>query len=445
MALFQTAGFAAQIQAAKGTPAATGFIKGRMSTSAANPRYDVVDNSGEHTWVHERPTVDQSTPIRAGYIADVTANWRLYPYLLPVMLVMNGFKITTSTIFTLTITAGDTGDTYTLTYNNTGSNPQTTTDIAFDALATAVAAALNALSNKPTGGFTVTGDAEGPYTITVVGAVAYGTGGATNILTCDDTLMDSSGTSAAALSSPRYSHVATLADADELAWGTVLSALDEGDNRYTRRAYDVRGNNLTIEATRAGIACAMGGLGLRESDAAGTETFVSEPNSLLSQANGSFTLTSSDLTAATLGTPIENLLTIANPLDEEEQELHSFYRAEATPTALKVTGELRRLVWSEDIFKEFIYGAAAGTEPVIEIPEAALAWSFQSPGNISAGIGVPYSVSTSIAVVQMMMQPFDVTGGGRIRYNAQYTMLDRASTAPITITIINDHPTYAGT
>ena len=445
MALHQTASFAAAVQAAKGTAAATNYIRGRMSTSTLQPRYDVVDNSGEHTGVHQRATVRQSTPIRAGVISDITANWRLYPYLFPVMLIMVGFKLVTSSLFRVTITDGGDGDTYTLTYDNTGSNPQTTAALAHDALAATIAAALNGLSNAPAGGFTVTGDAGGPYTITVAGVSVYAAGAVHPDFAIDATLMDSEAGSDAELSDPWYSHVFTLARPCDMGWVSVLQGLDECDDRYTRRAMDGRASQLTMEATRTGIACAVSGLGLQESDAAGTEATVAEPNRLLSQATGSFTLTSSDITPATIGTPIEHLLTIDNPLDEEEQELHSFHRADLAPTGQDVTGELRNLTWGEDIFKEFVYGGSAGTEPVIEIPEAALAWSFTSPGNISDDIPVPHSVSTAIAVAQVMMQPFDVTGGGKIRYNAAYEMLDRSSAEPITITVVNDHPSYAGT
>lgn len=81
-----------------------------------------------------------------------------------------------------------TGGTFTLTFDDTGSNPQTTTPIAFDALAAAVDAALEALSNIPVAGVSVAGSAGGPYTVTFTGALA-----ATNVIqmTADATLLTS--------------------------------------------------------------------------------------------------------------------------------------------------------------------------------------------------------------------------------------------------------------
>jgi hypothetical protein len=67
--------------------------------------------------------------------------------------------IGTSEVQTVTITGDPTGGDFTLIYDG-----EETTPIAFDAAATAVQSALNALSNLD--GVAVTGDAGGPYTVT---------------------------------------------------------------------------------------------------------------------------------------------------------------------------------------------------------------------------------------------------------------------------------------
>jgi hypothetical protein len=56
--------------------------------------------------------------------------------------------------------AGSAGDTFTLTFDG-----QTTTDIAYDAAASAVDSALEALSTIGTGNVTVTGSDGGPFTV----------------------------------------------------------------------------------------------------------------------------------------------------------------------------------------------------------------------------------------------------------------------------------------
>lgn len=68
---------------------------------------------------------------------------------------------------TVTITGGPTGGTFTLTFDG-----QTTGTIVYNAAASAVQTALEALSNIAPGDVTVTGSAGGPYSVTFAGAYA---------------------------------------------------------------------------------------------------------------------------------------------------------------------------------------------------------------------------------------------------------------------------------
>lgn len=72
----------------------------------------------------------------------------------------------------VTVTGSPTGGTFTLTFDDTGSNPQTTAGIAFDAAAADVESALEALSNLAAPDVAVTGSTGGPYTVTFGGAFA---------------------------------------------------------------------------------------------------------------------------------------------------------------------------------------------------------------------------------------------------------------------------------
>lgn len=73
----------------------------------------------------------------------------------------------TNEIQTATITGGPTGGTFTLTFEGS-----TTAAIAFNATATTVRLALEALPGVSPGDVTVTGSAGGPYTVTFVGGLA---------------------------------------------------------------------------------------------------------------------------------------------------------------------------------------------------------------------------------------------------------------------------------
>jgi len=426
--LHQTAHFGLALQSAKGTAATTNFIRGRVLSHALNPRYDEIDTSNEHTGVHDRSTAVQSTPIRSGSIIDVTFRHRLYPSMIGNALLGYGFTVSTSTHNTLTIDA--TGGTFTLTVSG-----QTTATIAFDAAASAVESALELLSTVTVA--TVTGSAGGPYTIAIDSSTTAAT------FTADAGSL-TGGASTATFDGWYYTHAFTLPSADSEGWLTAYDYLGETGG-FDRIATDVRLSQLTFTADNSGIIVAGTGLGIALADSSGSETFTAEIDAALSQANGAFTLTSSDITAATLGTPRSHTLTLDNPLDDSEQELHTMNRATFSPTGKKVTGTLSGLVFSENIFKEMYWGSSSGTAAVVTIPESTdLTWNWQSAGNISSSAAVPYKMTYDIPIVQFAMQPFDVTASGNILYDCQYTMLDAISTAPITITLQNDTASYAG-
>lgn len=79
-------------------------------------------------------------------------------------------------IQTITIKGSPTGGTFTLTFDG-----QTTSGIAYNAAASAVQTALRALSSVPSSTLAVTGNAGGPYTVTLSGALV--TTGAVSLIT----------------------------------------------------------------------------------------------------------------------------------------------------------------------------------------------------------------------------------------------------------------------
>ena len=435
--LHQTARFGLASQSAKGTAAAgvtIPYIRGRVLQHGMNPRYDMIDTSGEHTGVHSRSTALQSTPIRSGHIVDVSFRHRLYPSLVGLELKGLGFTNTTATTVILTIDA--TGGTFTVTVSG-----QTTSAIAFDAAAATLETAIELLSTVTVA--TITGSAGGPFTITVDSGVTATT------MTADAGSL-TGGASTAVYTGWYYVHTFTLPAAGSETWLTAYDYLgDNATGDFDRIVKDVRLSQLSFTADNTGIIVAGTGLGLVMADAAGTETFTAEVDAALSQANGAFTLTATaglGPVPATLGTPRSHTLTIDNPLDESEQELHTMARSTLSPTGKTVTGSIAGLAFSEAIFRDMYWGAAAGTAIVIPAPISTnLTWNWQSAANISATAAVPYKCTFTVPIVQFMAQPFDVTGGGHLLYDCNWTMTDAIAAAPITVTIQNSISTYAGT
>jgi len=426
--LYQTSKFALASQSAKGTAATSNFVSGRMQQHAMTPRFEVTDTAGEHIGSHSRSTALQSTPIRTGHLVDISFRQRLYPTMFGVALKGIGFTNTTSTTVILTIDA--TGGTFTMTITGTGT--VTTSALAFDIAAAAMETALELLTSVTAA--TVTGSAGGPFTITLDSSqTAAGMTASAVSLT--------GGASTAVYSGWYYTHVFTLPTASSEGWITAYEYLGEVDG-FDKIAKDARLSQMVFAADNTGIILSGTGVGITDSDAAGSEALTTESDYQISQANGSFTMTSTDLTANTIGVPRGHTFTIDNPLDETEQQLHSFGRATFSPTGKAFNGVMTGFQFSENAYSELVWGSASGTAPLITIPEAQLTWSFQSPRFITGAI--PYVATFDVAVAHINIQPYDISAGGQILYDLNYEVVDQAASAPVTITLQNDYATYAG-
>lgn len=95
------------------------------------------------------------------FTASVAAQRYLDPSVIPTV------QAALDEVQTVTITGSPTGGTFTLTFGG-----QTTAGIAYNAAASAVQTALQALSSIGSNNCTVTGSAGGPYTVTFIGALA---------------------------------------------------------------------------------------------------------------------------------------------------------------------------------------------------------------------------------------------------------------------------------
>lgn len=122
---------------------------------------------------------------------------------------------------TQTITLGNySGGTFTLTFDDTGSNPQTTADIAFDASSSEIKAALEALSNINT--VDVTG---GPLPLMPVSVEFQGTNALTNV-----PLMTSTSNLTGA---PKWALVRLCSDEIEIIQGLVVDDFEAADGPLT--------------------------------------------------------------------------------------------------------------------------------------------------------------------------------------------------------------------
>lgn len=418
----ETASFALGYQAAKGTGAAN-FVRGIFSSHRHLPAYNVLRAENEHRGLHERPSIHQTTAMRGDVIVPWSAAFLLRPYLVGYALLMTGYKVTTSTSVSVTL-VGATGGTFTLTVKG-----QTTGNLAYNVAAGDIKTALELLTTVGTA--TVTGSAGGPYAVTVDAGVNSTT------MTASGALLTGT-TPTISLVNFANTHTFTEADADEIGYGSLLEYLGEGADRYGVRSVDAKASTLNFNATRGGIAVDMGGFAITPSDALGSEVETAEKDILLHPGTGSFTVTSAGIT--TLGTPRSHRWSIVNNLDDQEQELHSIYRAALTESGRSRTGTMGGLVFAEDIFREIAY--AGGVSPVVTIPEAQLSWSYESPGAFAGA--TKYSLTWTFPNCELELTPFDISGASRLLYEASYTARDSVVGSPSTVVLVNDLASYAG-
>lgn len=83
-------------QAAKGTPATTGFVTAMMTRSSVNPGIDVTQKTAEHGITYARATARKTASTRTGYLARVSYRGYLYPNAFGIHLLGNGFAVATT-------------------------------------------------------------------------------------------------------------------------------------------------------------------------------------------------------------------------------------------------------------------------------------------------------------------------------------------------------------
>ena len=241
-----------------------------------------------------------------------------------------------------------------------------------------------------------------------------------------------------------HTHTFTLADRDELLWGSAYHAIGEGTlgtARYARTVKDVRLSRLALNSSiRNGLAAESEGLGILDA-AASSPTLTYEPDAALNAATGSLTITG-EVTSANFGVPQTHNVTINNPLGEDEGQLHTYLLQDLPMLGLGVTGAMQGVPWSIAQWKELLYeGGAAPAATTLNIPEANIVWSYTSASVIPSKTAY-YSLEIDIAVATVRMDALDISGQGKVKIGCSYEMVDRSSSAPITITLVNDNASY---
>ena len=232
-----------------------------------------------------------------------------------------------------------------------------------------------------------------------------------------------------------YSHVFKLAERADYSWLTVLSKLGS----VTRRAVDCRINSLAIEANTRGINWTAGLLGLTTGTAPGSETGSDEALVKMLPGEGTLSLVDGATTILASGTDvIQGLnMNIANPLDDADQSVFVFTRADLQQQGVDVTGKLNGLEVDYDIYTLLHYGD--GTTPSPSVKVLSLDWKWESA--VEFVTSYPYSLRVQVPQAEFTLDDFEANGNNIVRWDTTWRMVDNV-TDPITVTLVNGTASY---
>jgi hypothetical protein len=234
-----------------------------------------------------------------------------------------------------------------------------------------------------------------------------------------------------------YTHTITKADVDAALYLTSLHAIGEDTDRFERRLTDLRLTSLEFAASPGALSGTVSGFGITEAASAGNESIVTaETAGPLIPGTGSLAWG-----ALNLGSPRQHTVTIERPVDEQDQKVHAFGRADLPETGFAVRGTMTGLDMSYGTYKKLAWGGTSGTGPDDAIVTDSLTFSYESAAVIS-GAAVPYSMQIAVTLAEIRITDFEARDNNIVRCNLQWTMIDESASAPVTVTIKNFTASY---
>jgi len=237
-----------------------------------------------------------------------------------------------------------------------------------------------------------------------------------------------------------YTHTGVVGERDAMPWLTGMMGRGDGAGLWERKFVDGRLEMLQIQGGPRGLMLGFAGSALREVTPVGTETFVSEATELLVPSVGSATIS---IGGSAFTGPVRGLqFQIQNELDKNEQRLFAFERGDLQNMGFDCALQLMQIDVDKTLYQYFHQNKADTSGPAAASIPGSLSFTFQSANNISAEAAVPYSIAVTIPSVEMRIGAIQSQRNQLIRTDLAALMVDDVTT-PITVTLINDHASYA--
>ncbi len=204
-----------------------------------------------------------------------------------------------------------------------------------------------------------------------------------------------------------------------------------GVDPYRKILTDARLTSITLDMSTSASGIAFTGFALGEENEANIPTSLQvDSDFAISPIAGSIAF--SDL--AFMTNPTQHTVTIARPVDEENQKMHSLFRASAEETGFSIMGEMSGVDLSYDLYKELMWADGATPDTATVTSRVIL--------DLSDGQVVESSINMNILSAEVRFMGFRASGNDIVRCDVQYTMLDNTTTDPVVITVIDDVSDY---
>lgn len=234
-----------------------------------------------------------------------------------------------------------------------------------------------------------------------------------------------------------YTHVFRKASNANAKYLSALHSIGEGAGRFHRRVRDVRLTNLQIQADNERLGMQVDGVGLWEEPSTGAETVAVPATVRYLPSTGSFAWD----TITVLGTPRGHTITVARPVDENDQLQHAFGLNDAEESGFSLTGQMTGVTMSKATYDLLVLNNT--TSPSTVTITDGLTFNYESGGVIS-GQAVPYSWEFDIRKCDVTIGNFEASANNTIRCDINWQMIDDDPVLdPVTITVVDTKASYA--
>lgn len=245
---------------------------------------------------------------------------------------------------------------------------------------------------------------------------------------------------------PNYTHKLVKSNMTDAPYETVYLRMGSGAKKFSRQIQDVRFSQLVVTLNRqSGGTVRATGMGLNETIVEESDyTVTPEDDTMFMPFLGGFLWDTSVGSDYDFGMGREHIITFDRPIEMDDQRLHVYARNDNREMSFGLTGAIRGLEFGVDLYNELIYGglisvydASLGVATVL----TGFTLELNTSQNIPTGLA-PYKWIINVPKAEIRLMNFRAQGNDIVRAEAQWKMIDDASTPPLRMELVNNVASY---